>query len=103
MIRPRPGEMQGGDDEDATGDVGLAVDWAPAEAAAADGRGVVVWLRGEAGGPRQAERLDTALRGIGAAHPRLVVVDLAGLIFLSSLGMGVLLAFRHALARWGGH
>jgi anti-sigma B factor antagonist len=101
MIRPRPDELDGGDD--GAGDVGLAVDWAPAESAA-DGRGdVVVWLRGEAGGPRQAERLDVALRRVSAARPRLVVVDLSGLIFLSSLGMGALLAFRHALARFGGH
>ena len=96
--------MHGGQDGDATtGDVGLAVDWAPPDLSADGGGDLVVWLRGEAGGPRQAERLDLALRRVSAAQPRLVVVDLSGLIFLSSLGMGALLAFRHALVRYGGH
>lgn len=96
MIRPGSNV----DDPDNDNGGGLAVDWAPGEGS--DDGAVIVRLRGEVG-PRQADRLDAALSQISEARPRLVVVDLSGLVFLSSLGMGALLAFRHALARRGGH
>jgi anti-sigma B factor antagonist len=43
--------------------------------------------------------LDREVTRILARHPRLVVLDLAGLSFCSSLGMGCLVTLRRSLAR----
>ena len=62
---------------------------------------LMVTIRGEAG-VRQLDRLDGELGRICAQRPTLAVVDLAGLTFLSSIGLGALLAFKHAIERTGG-
>ena len=61
----------------------------------------VVTLRGEAGF-RQSPRLGEALARVSARRPGFVLLDLAGLTFISSLAMGELVRFQRALARYGG-
>lgn len=46
--------------------------------------------------------LERQLTFLSAKHPRHVVFDLAGLTFISSLAMGVLMQFRRGCAIWGG-
>ena len=55
---------------------------------------------GEAGF-RQVEALRAALAKVAAERPRRVVLNLSRLDFISSAGMGVLVSFKHALARDG--
>ena len=52
-------------------------------------------------GFRQAEALRGALARVAAQRPRRVVLNLSRLNFISSAGMGVLVSFKHALARDG--
>jgi anti-anti-sigma factor len=66
-----------------------------------DADAVVITIRGVAG-VVEAARLDQALARLSARRPGLVVLDLAGLTFLSNIGMGALLAFQRAVARHGG-
>jgi anti-anti-sigma factor len=62
---------------------------------------VVVRIAGEAS-LRQADKLTAALLGLSARRPSLVTLDLSRLSFLSSLAMGVLVAFRRGIVRAGG-
>jgi anti-anti-sigma factor len=62
---------------------------------------VVVRLAGEAGF-RQADELSTALLGLNALRPSLVILDLSGLHTVSCLTMGVLVTFRRGIVRAGG-
>lgn len=43
-----------------------------------------------------------ALDGVRKESPRLVVIDLSGLAFISSMGIGTLFTFAHAMAKAGG-
>jgi anti-anti-sigma factor len=61
---------------------------------------VVVRIAGEAP-VGQAGQLADALLGVSCRRPRLVTLDLAGLSFISSLAMGVLVAFRRGIVRAG--
>ncbi|CAN5525378.1 hypothetical protein BH10PLA1_BH10PLA1_05680 [soil metagenome] len=63
--------------------------------------GVVVTLVGMAD-MAGAGVLERQLTFLSAKHPRHVVFDLAGLTFISSLAMGVLMQFRRGCAIWGG-
>jgi anti-anti-sigma factor len=54
------------------------------------------------GGYRQAELLGAALSKIAASRPAKVTLNLSRLTFIDSVGMGVLISFKHALAREGG-
>ena len=54
------------------------------------------------GGYRQAELLGAALSKIAAGRPAKVTLNLSRLTFIDSVGMGVLISFKHALARDGG-
>jgi stage II sporulation protein AA (anti-sigma F factor antagonist) len=54
------------------------------------------------GGYRQAELLGAALSKIAAGRPAKVTLNLSRLTFIDSVGMGVLISFKHALAREGG-
>ena len=54
------------------------------------------------GGYRQAELLGAALSKIAADRPSKVTLNLSRLTFIDSVGMGVLISFKHALAREGG-
>ena len=56
-------------------------------------RTVVVHLAGSAG-VDSTEMLEQFLIELAVARPDVVVVDLSGLSFISSLSMGLLLAFR---------
>jgi anti-anti-sigma factor len=47
--------------------------------------------------------LEASLKRLTEERPKLVVLDLAGVTFISSLGMGAILAFRRGLAPHGGH
>jgi anti-anti-sigma factor len=62
--------------------------------------GVVVKLRGEAGVP-EAAALEASLLGLVARRPPRVTFDLGELRFISSLAMGVLVAFRRGAVRTG--
>jgi len=62
---------------------------------------VVVSIRGEAD-HRQADRLGEALARILSRRPARLVLDLSGITFLSSVAIGMLVAFRSALVRHGG-
>jgi anti-sigma B factor antagonist len=54
------------------------------------------------GGYRQAELLGDALSKIASRKPPKVALDLSRLTFIDSVGMGVLISFKHALTREGG-
>lgn len=64
-------------------------------------RGTVVHINGDAG-VSNTDALSLALLPVSASRPALVVLDLAGLNFISSLGLGLLLEFRSGIARNGG-
>jgi anti-anti-sigma factor len=66
------------------------------------GEEVVVWLRGEAY-VAEAGVLETALLRLVARRPRRVIFDLSELRFLSSLALGVVVAYRHLAVRTGVH
>ena len=53
---------------------------------------VVVYLRGEMG--LKLDGMEVAFERVAARKPPLVVVDLSGLSFVSSLAMGLLVALR---------
>jgi anti-anti-sigma factor len=63
-------------------------------------KGPVVRLRGEAG-VAEANTLDAFALRLLARRPACVTFDLSELDFISSLGMGVLAAYRHAAVRAG--
>jgi anti-anti-sigma regulatory factor len=63
-------------------------------------RGPVVRLRGEAGIP-EASALEASLGRLVARRPAYVTFDLSRLVFISSILMGVLAAFRRAAVRAG--
>jgi anti-anti-sigma factor len=65
------------------------------------GEGAVVRLRGEAG-VAEAGALEASLLRLVARRPARVTFDLSELLFLSSLAMGVLTAFRRGVVRAGG-
>jgi anti-anti-sigma factor len=65
------------------------------------GNVVIVRLRGEAGVP-EAEWLESALRAPAASRPAGVLLDLSELRSISSLAVGVLIAFRRGVVRGGG-
>ncbi|HEY1921964.1 MAG TPA: STAS domain-containing protein [Tepidisphaeraceae bacterium] len=46
--------------------------------------------------------LEATFTRLSAQRPKLVVLDLAGVTFISSLGMGSMLAFRRGLSSHGG-
>jgi anti-anti-sigma factor len=50
----------------------------------------------------QVDQLTAALLCLSARRPKLVNLDLSGLSFVSSLAMGVLVAFRRGVVRAGG-
>src|ERR1043166_7847567 len=62
---------------------------------------LVVHLRGDAG-LAEAEALDRALMAVSVRHPKLVALELSGLNFISSLGMGALVAFQRGISMGGG-
>jgi anti-anti-sigma factor len=63
--------------------------------------GVIVRVEGEAG-VVGTEKLGLALARVIARRAPLAILDLAELIFLSSLAMGQLVRLSRDLARWGG-
>jgi anti-anti-sigma factor len=64
-------------------------------------QGLIVRLIGDAG-VAVAEEMEAKLMELTADKPRLVVLDLAQLSFISSLGMGSLVNFHKAIHRQGG-
>ena len=62
---------------------------------------ITVRLIGE-GSTSEADRLQLSLTRLMAVRPPLVVIDMAGLLYVTSLAMGVLVQFRRAIARSGG-
>jgi len=65
--------------------------------------GVLLRLEGETGvHAMDRMQLILILMRLVARRVPLVVVDLSGLTFLSSLAMGALVGFRRDLGRWGG-
>jgi stage II sporulation protein AA (anti-sigma F factor antagonist) len=60
----------------------------------------VVHVKGECAITLQP--LEAMFLQLSAQRPKLVVLDLAGVTFISSLGMGSILAFRRGLALHGG-
>jgi anti-anti-sigma factor len=65
------------------------------------GNVVIVRLRGEAG-VGEAELLESALRAPAACRPAGVLLDLSELRSISSLAVGVLIAFWRGVVRAGG-
>ena len=61
----------------------------------------IVTMRGDAD-LAAADVLSNALLPIAASRPAYVMVDLAGLTFISSLGIGQLVSLRRGLAAHGG-
>lgn len=61
---------------------------------------VVVTIAGEA--VVELEPLVSGLQSVAQSHPHRVVLDLSGLSFMSSLAMGVVLAFRRNVLAQGG-
>jgi|HubBroStandDraft_1064217.scaffolds.fasta_scaffold735329_2 anti-anti-sigma factor len=64
--------------------------------------GLLVSMSGELGMPPNTERLRTELMRISKAQPRVVVVNLAGLTFMSSLGIGILAEAHRDLRKHDG-
>jgi anti-anti-sigma factor len=60
----------------------------------------VVAVRGEV--RLDAKALEAAFMRVIAGHPKSIILDLSGLSFLSSLGMGSFVSLRNALKRTGG-
>jgi anti-anti-sigma factor len=60
----------------------------------------VVHIKGECAITLQP--LEASFLRLSAQRPKLVVLDLAGVTFISSLGMGAMLGFRRGLALHGG-
>jgi anti-anti-sigma factor len=46
--------------------------------------------------------LEQELARVGAGRPAVTVIDVAGVTFVSSIGMGALVAYAKAAQRWGG-
>jgi anti-anti-sigma factor len=63
--------------------------------------GVLLRLEGEAG-VHAVDRMQFILIRLVARRTPLVVVDLSGVTFLSSLAIGALVGLRRDLGRWGG-
>ena len=61
----------------------------------------VIRVAGDAG-IKNAERLDMELCRRCTLHPALAVIDLSGLAFISSLGLGALVSFQRTMRRHGG-
>jgi anti-sigma B factor antagonist len=61
----------------------------------------VIHVIGDAG-IKNAERLDMELCRRCTLHPLLAVIDLSGLTFISSLGLGALVSFQRTMKRHGG-
>jgi anti-anti-sigma factor len=71
------------------------------EAAAAAGTSpAIITVKGEA--VVELEPLVSMLQAVSAKRPTLAVLDLRELSFISSLAMGVLLAFRRSVVAGGG-
>jgi anti-sigma B factor antagonist len=62
---------------------------------------VVARLTGEAG-IDEADELDRSLRLLSAAKPALVVLDMAGMSYIASMGIGALVKFRNEIVHAGG-
>lgn len=66
-----------------------------------DPRGCIVRLGGELS-MHAVQSLNTALNPVIACHHQTVVIDMAGVGVIGSLGMGALVAFKRAVERNGG-
>jgi anti-sigma B factor antagonist len=64
--------------------------------------GLLVSMSGELGMPPNTEALRSELTRISQGHPRVVVFDLAGLTFMSSLGIGILAEANRGLREHDG-
>jgi anti-anti-sigma factor len=64
--------------------------------------GLLVSMSGELGMPPNTELFRSELTRISAQHPRLVVFDMAGLIYMSSLGIGLLAEAHREMRRHDG-
>ena len=64
-------------------------------------RAVVAHLAGEAG-VDEADELDRSLRLLTANKPALAVLDMAGISYIASMGIGALVKFRNEIAHTGG-
>jgi anti-anti-sigma factor len=62
---------------------------------------VIAHLAGEAG-VDEADELSRALRMLSATKPSLAVLDLAGISYIASMGIGALVRFRNDVAQSGG-
>jgi anti-anti-sigma factor len=62
---------------------------------------VIAHLSGEAG-VDEADELDRNLRLLTAAKPALAVLDMAGVSYIASMGIGALVKFRNELSHSGG-
>jgi anti-sigma B factor antagonist len=60
----------------------------------------VIKLSGEAG-QEEADLLDRQLRSVLERKPALAVLDLSGLTYIASLGIGPLVSFRNEMTRAG--
>jgi anti-anti-sigma factor len=65
-----------------------------------DPRAVVVKVTGEV--RLDIKPMDGAFLRVSALHPKAVVLDLTGMTFISSLGMGSIVAFNKGVKRGGG-
>lgn len=61
----------------------------------------IVRLSGDAG-VGDLDKMEMQFNRIRAAKPRKVIIDLAGLVFIASIGMGSLVSLNTALARTQG-
>src|SRR5690349_9369840 len=62
---------------------------------------VIIRLKGDAG-VGNCDELDRRLLPLTAKRPPLVIFDLRDMVFISSLGLGILLRFQQGLARHQG-
>lgn len=64
-------------------------------------KATVISLSGDAG-MAELDQLDAGLKKVVAGRPALVIVDLAGLKFASSIALGKLIDFHRGMTRHGG-
>ena len=64
-------------------------------------KGLVAKIIGEAN-VHQVDELDRQLRVLTALGPKVVVLDLSSMSYISSMGIGSLLRFRNEIAQAGG-
>ena len=64
--------------------------------------GAVVLIPAGSAGMEAGESLDRELKKVGVGQPKHIVLDLAQVLYMSSVCIGVIVRFSQAVKAWGG-